>query len=872
MQYLTVALSPADFYAYSRATGVPVPDSDEERAQMAGDVVNFRRNQLRAPAKEEDQGFNLTNALGIGAAALGLGAGAYGLRRALTKKAAASARTAEAAVNPVVKYQNLEDLRRAAGYTTAPPRSEAPTQAPAPSKVVTQEPLGELWEPTVPTQGFPRSFLESKGSLLPAAKPDAGDRFIEEYEQLARNQARADQRIQAGLRQAQPKLRERDMQMQDKGERVLAELRKEAADEASVLNDMAEYSRLQGMEQDQPLSRREQRIQQAVAVSQPGSFADLTNFQENLLGQARNQAINALESGEDQQTGRIKAQLQRNEDLDLGQVENLENIAQTSGPITLEQDDAINRAASQLPDGLPVDQAEGIDLRTGERFVIRQNKLEFAPRSTLGSTGLVPGQKILMEQQPESVANTSAVRFMEAEREKIARELSGQDIAPMPRDVDAELAKRLGPQASSYGPKYTARAQALQTFANTGSPVAAETVKRFGLSPVTFETFENMPAEKKRLFEAGAPMSLEGYPSEELQAAVPLTGINVNVPAVGRVDISTLRKPVITESTAKQANEFIEGATERKLDWLENKTKPIEEAKQAIYAERRQRVKETADNLSLELEKAKANGQQDVVDEINYQLENLRTIYKKPELSDYREFGEGGMRHLNAQLAGMQRTNSAQIAALEKRYPTTLSNRTGEVARVFGETTLDTGELIPETMEVRAGRYSKDLGKKGGGGRNVAEYTAGERLDEEIRAIQGGGRIRDYDLETGAAVQPWQGDRTQTGREVDIYGVRLSGQPAGNPEVRPSLPKYSQQEIEQQALQMSQADPYGDVPLIPDYDTVLANMETQQRTPQRRTSIDVSGTIRRLQSSNAPGAKRQLSQYLDALGVKQIKL
>jgi hypothetical protein len=301
---------------------------------MAGDVVNFRRNQLRAPAKEEDQGFNLTNALGIGAAALGLGLGAYGLRGALTKKAAASARTAEAAVNPVVKYQNLDDLRRAAGYTTAPPRSEAPTQAPAPSKVVTQEPLGELWEPTVPTQGFARSYLESKGSLLPAAKPDAGDRFIEEYQQLARNQARADQRIQTGLRLAQPKLRERDMEIQGKGERVLAELRKEAADEAISSVD----------------------------------------FQENLLNQARNQVMNAVESGEDQQTGRIKAQLQRNEDLDLGQVENLENIAQTSGPVTLEQDDAINRAASQLPDGVPLDQAEG--LTSKPEYFIREKTFE----------------------------------------------------------------------------------------------------------------------------------------------------------------------------------------------------------------------------------------------------------------------------------------------------------------------------------------------------------------------------------------------------------------------------------------------------------------------------------------------------------------
>jgi len=329
-----VAISPADFYAYSRATGTPVPDSDEERAQMAGDVINFRRNQLRAPAKEKDEGFNLTNALGIGAAALGLGAGAYGLRRALMNKAPAAARTTEAAVDPVIKYQNLDDLRRAAGYTTTPARSETPIQTPAPSKVATQEPLGELWEATVPKEGFARSYLESKGSLLPAAKPDAGDRFIEEYEQLARNQTRADQRIQAGLRLAQPKLRERDMQMQDKGERVLTELRKEAADEA----------------------------------------ISSVNFQENLLNQARNQAANALESGEDQQTGRIKAQLQRNEDLDLGQVENLENIAQTSRPVTLEQDDAINHAASQLPDGLPFDQAEG--LTSKPEYFIREKTFE----------------------------------------------------------------------------------------------------------------------------------------------------------------------------------------------------------------------------------------------------------------------------------------------------------------------------------------------------------------------------------------------------------------------------------------------------------------------------------------------------------------
>ena len=47
-----------------------------------------------------------------------------------------------------------------------------------------------------------------------------------------------------------------------------------------------------------------------------------------------------MESGEDQQIGRIKSQLQRNEDLNLNQIEVLENVV------------------SQSPDGLPIDQAE----------------------------------------------------------------------------------------------------------------------------------------------------------------------------------------------------------------------------------------------------------------------------------------------------------------------------------------------------------------------------------------------------------------------------------------------------------------------------------------------------------------------------------
>ena len=81
-----MVLAPADFYAYSRATGVPVPEDPEERAQMAPEVLAFRRNQLVAPREES----NLLQNLGLAAAGLGLaGLGAFGARRLLRRQPAA---------------------------------------------------------------------------------------------------------------------------------------------------------------------------------------------------------------------------------------------------------------------------------------------------------------------------------------------------------------------------------------------------------------------------------------------------------------------------------------------------------------------------------------------------------------------------------------------------------------------------------------------------------------------------------------------------------------------------------------------------------------------------------------------------------------
>jgi hypothetical protein len=63
-------LQPADFYSYSRATGTKPPENDRERAAMAVDVIDFKRNQLRAPSPEDNEGRDL-GLVALGAGILG---------------------------------------------------------------------------------------------------------------------------------------------------------------------------------------------------------------------------------------------------------------------------------------------------------------------------------------------------------------------------------------------------------------------------------------------------------------------------------------------------------------------------------------------------------------------------------------------------------------------------------------------------------------------------------------------------------------------------------------------------------------------------------------------------------------------------------
>jgi hypothetical protein len=167
-----MALSPADFYAYSRATGAPVPEDPEERARLAPAVLEYRRNQLKNTEEQPRPTIDpLSLGVGLGlVAAGGIGGigGALGIRRLLK----GPARSATAPIRPV----NLDEIveRRPVAerirkeYT---PKETTPSVV-EPSRVVEQQQtqIPDPWsgQEKVPPKSFARQFLEDEGSLAPA--------------------------------------------------------------------------------------------------------------------------------------------------------------------------------------------------------------------------------------------------------------------------------------------------------------------------------------------------------------------------------------------------------------------------------------------------------------------------------------------------------------------------------------------------------------------------------------------------------------------------------------------------------------------------------------------------------------------------------
>ena len=235
-------VSPADFYAYSQATGVPVPEDPQQRAQLAPQVLEFRRNQLRQ--QQEPSVDPLSAGVGIGLALAGAGAAGFAARRML--------RSGKGTGQGGTQITNLENLQRAAGKTK-PTKQEVYRKA-------AEKPVEDL---------------------PPVSRPQGG-----------------------------------------------------AETELIVDTETGEVFRSGGGRPYAEVMTGADLVAQVDEIAQEVSQNALTDFQKRQAPAISDQQINAVESGEDQVTGRMRQQLQRNEDVDLAAVDQFETLM---GPATAEE-------------------------------------------------------------------------------------------------------------------------------------------------------------------------------------------------------------------------------------------------------------------------------------------------------------------------------------------------------------------------------------------------------------------------------------------------------------------------------------------------------------------------------------------------------
>ena len=256
-----MVLSPADFYAYSAATGVPIPDDAQGRAELAPRVIEFRRNELKA--QQPSQEGNALATLGTAAAGIGALAGlGFGARALLGRRGQQIPKAPKQAANAGVRQANLAELEQNVRRVAAEPAPSA--QPPIPS--ITR------MRSVMPTEE--ESFTQYRRQLEEAIpEPTAEELNFPEATSRLYGQGYRERQGEPGYRSA-----------------ALAALEKKYPPSPEV-----QAARRMAAQQD--LLSAAARLQQDTE-----SLTDLQKIQNPVNA---DQFINAVESGEDQTTGRL---------------------------------------------------------------------------------------------------------------------------------------------------------------------------------------------------------------------------------------------------------------------------------------------------------------------------------------------------------------------------------------------------------------------------------------------------------------------------------------------------------------------------------------------------------------------------------------
>jgi len=472
---------------------------------------------------------------------------------------------------------------------------------------------------------------------------------------------------------------------------------------------------------------------------------------------------------------------------------------------------------------------------------------------------------------------SSAARFLANERDEIASQLAEQGKLITPGRIEKELGNRLGSEAYKYGPEYTQLKQNIQLGA-TYDP----------------ELFDNPSKPFVRI--AGEEVPTGRVPATKLERT-PYT----NELIAEDVELG-LRQPTYMKETAERLQE----QAEKKRDWLGSVR--LEEASKnaklnAELINTNRQYNETLDyskELTDFLDSKQGTPEQRTrarkrLDDVNYELDRLDVLSEDLNQAVYG--GQSG-----ARVRGAEKFTEDYIAGLTP--PSRLKPGVEEGQRLYFEVDELSGEPIPGTQELRSERKMVDMAPKGGGGRNVAEFSAGTR-DEGVEIDLGsilreartprGQSAREYTKDqfgyrpgtglTGKALEgkPFTDDRTQTGRVITRTGIQKSGPQPGS--MKAAVNPYTQLDDETLgmiSLQGSEADAANAARILArrrregyDPSTVTGPGQSQRvvssvaLTPEQKQtkikSMDVSQQIAALQRSGRPDAQQQVQKYIQQL-------
>ena len=565
-------------------------------------------------------------------------------------------------------------------------------------------------------------------------------------------------------------------------------------------------------------------------IEQSGSIAPTTKAlpEESLVAkqQARtgfnvDQIINALDAAEDQQTGRVKIQLQRNEDLDMSQVEVLEDIASQQRNFMMEQDEPINSVASQLPDGLPVDQAE--------------------------STGRL-GSYTLGRASDADLSQSSAANFLQQRRLKLLEDAE----AGTPARLEKKLADAFGPEAWREDPKATRRRNALKLGAAGNE-----------------QFFEN-------LNEGTVTIAGEQFPVSSLKEGVYMEDTAQNLLNKGdayRDWLGNIRLEE-TRNQIKLANQLDDLLAQDKI--LQGDTGEV-----ALGAAKKLRFFSSPQERDAYIteERTASRGREitlDLQDEIDGRVNELLRSF---EMSEKRLAGAEKATSRNLQrLSVPQKLMSGVEEGIVVRpiltAPDNIPMLEGELSNI--ERGRPVGQFISqEQLEVVPGgllsggraRSVSNIGQDIGfdpetgerivvplvdeTGERIVQKLAGKRMGEDV-GVRGRGGVAGLDTKASIGIY---------GPELAEYGTAAqtkTGQYTQEASQVPSL-------VNPEPLQKGKSGGYFTYPQQREANPVKY---TQEATPERRASVDVSRKLRQLQLTGKPGeAQDFLDRMLKGRGV-----